>query len=596
MVQNRRSIEIGRKYPPGPGGRKARPVIMCEYAHAMGNSTGNLDEYWELIRATEGLQGGFIWDWIDQGLRKRDPATGRAFWGYGGDFGEAIHDGPFCINGLVFPDRTPHPACAQVKKCYAPLRLSVDWGEPGRTSPLVRVHNCQDSATLGNLKLEWRVEYDGEVAKAGPASPLDARVSPGGFCNVGIEVCPLPAMQPGREAVLTAVVRLASSTCWAKQGHEVAFVQSHLPARLLPPNHPAARPPVPASGAGLRGIGGLRVAEERGLVVVEGAEGLRVEVCGRGGGLVGFSRRGCEVVAGGEGMGMAQHAWRAHTDNDGGGVDTLAGGTAMDQRWGKCSGWQEGTPRIRGAFAFGLWWLRHFGDVSWGLQWTRSGYDRLAPADVVVKHERIAGGRVVITSSYAMVPLEEDGVPHRHGHRQVRIGCLSRYEILPCGEVIVTHETSLSPLAPPPARVGCRLALKGHFSHLEWFGRGPGECYSDRETGCKLGRFACSVAETFVPYINPGACGNRSSVRWAALTATDGSGILISAAVEGQTLHIGAQGHTDKDLHAAKHPHEVARRDEVYVSIDKEHMPCGGNDSWSRAHDPNYMIKPGTHR
>ena len=96
-----------------------RPLIMCEYAHSMGNSTGNLQDYWDVIEKYDILQGGFIWDWVDQGLLETDE-DGEDYYAYGGDYGEpgAPSDGNFCCNGLVGPDRTPHPALDEVKKVY----------------------------------------------------------------------------------------------------------------------------------------------------------------------------------------------------------------------------------------------------------------------------------------------------------------------------------------------------------------------------------------------------------------------------------------------------------------------------------------------
>ena len=96
-----------------------KPLIQCEYAHAMGNSNGNIMDYWEVIDRYEQLQGGFIWDWVDQGLTKYTE-DGTKYWGYGGDFEpEGQHvDGSFCLNGLVFPDRTIHPGIWEVKRAY----------------------------------------------------------------------------------------------------------------------------------------------------------------------------------------------------------------------------------------------------------------------------------------------------------------------------------------------------------------------------------------------------------------------------------------------------------------------------------------------
>ena len=98
---------------------------MCEYAHAMGNSTGNLKDIWDVIEQYPQLQGGCIWDWVDQGIRRDDPA-GRPFYAYGGDFGppDVPSDGNFCCNGIVAPDRTPHPGYYEVKKVYQYVKFN----------------------------------------------------------------------------------------------------------------------------------------------------------------------------------------------------------------------------------------------------------------------------------------------------------------------------------------------------------------------------------------------------------------------------------------------------------------------------------------
>ncbi|URD84092.1 Beta galactosidase small chain [Musa troglodytarum] len=101
-----------------------RPLILCEYSHAMGNSSGNIHKYWEAIDRTFGLQGGFIWDWVDQALLKMD-SDGQKHWAYGGDFGDTPNDLNFCLNGLTWPDRTPHPALHEVKYVYQPIKVAL---------------------------------------------------------------------------------------------------------------------------------------------------------------------------------------------------------------------------------------------------------------------------------------------------------------------------------------------------------------------------------------------------------------------------------------------------------------------------------------
>jgi len=105
-------------------GRGDRPLILCEYAHAMGNSNGGLGDYWDAFEAPLALQGGFLWDGVDQGLAAEDP-HGREYWAYGGDFGDEPNDRNFCINGLVWPDRTPHPAMWEAKALQQPVGVAL---------------------------------------------------------------------------------------------------------------------------------------------------------------------------------------------------------------------------------------------------------------------------------------------------------------------------------------------------------------------------------------------------------------------------------------------------------------------------------------
>jgi beta-galactosidase len=173
------SVENIIAYAQDPA--NTRPLIMCEYAHSMGNSTGNLKEYWDAIENHHGLQGGFIWDWVDQGLVKTD-AQGREYWGYGGDFGDEINDLDFSLNGLVFPDRTPHPALFEYKKVLQPVAVtSIDL-----STGQLEITNKNYFATLqintphpspltphSSLLGSWEILVDGEITHTGTLPALD---------------------------------------------------------------------------------------------------------------------------------------------------------------------------------------------------------------------------------------------------------------------------------------------------------------------------------------------------------------------------------------------------------------------------------------
>lgn len=151
-----------------------RPLIMCEYSHAMGNANGSLADYWRAIEAHHGLQGGFIWDWIDQGIAA-ESADGHAYWKYGGDFGDAPTDYDFCLNGLLFPDQTPKPAMEECRHLFAPVRLYAVNAAQGR----FEVENCFDFTMLDALSARWTLLLNGSQIGCGelslPALAPDAR-------------------------------------------------------------------------------------------------------------------------------------------------------------------------------------------------------------------------------------------------------------------------------------------------------------------------------------------------------------------------------------------------------------------------------------
>ena len=144
-----------------------RPLIMCEYAHSMGNSTGNLQEYWDIIESHDYLQGGLIWDWVDQGLTKYTP-EGEKFWAFGGDYGPPglmPSDGNFLINGLVFPDRTPHPALEEVKKVYQNIKFSASALDMEKGE--IEVFNGFFFTNLNAFQFKWTWLANGEPVLSG---------------------------------------------------------------------------------------------------------------------------------------------------------------------------------------------------------------------------------------------------------------------------------------------------------------------------------------------------------------------------------------------------------------------------------------------
>ncbi len=270
-----------------------RPLIMCEYAHSMGNSTGNLKEYWDAIESHHGLQGGFIWDWIDQGLLKVDD-KGQEYWAYGGDFGDEINDGNFCINGLIWPDRTPHPALYEYKKIVQPVGIkAIDLAKG-----VVQVTNKQYFSDMSAFRGTWELAADGTVIQGGDLPVL--HIAPQGVQQVSLPIR-RPQLAPGAECFLTVRFVLARAAAWAGEGHVVAWEQFQMPFQA----------PAPARISVLE-MPALDLRENDGEIAIVGRE-FSLTFSKQLGLVSSFVFHGTPLLQSGPLLSI----WRAPTDNDG---------------------------------------------------------------------------------------------------------------------------------------------------------------------------------------------------------------------------------------------------------------------------------------
>ncbi|MEU6225509.1 glycoside hydrolase family 2 TIM barrel-domain containing protein [Streptomyces sp. NPDC047042] len=253
---------IGRHLDGGTHKRRQLPFILCEFGHAMGNGPGGIADYQRIFEAHERTQGGFIWEWIDHGVK--DERFGYA---YGGDFGEELHDGNFVCDGLIFPDRTPSPGLLEYKKVIEPVRIEGDG-----TDGTVRVTNAYDFADLSALTFEWSYDVDGTAVESGTlAVPA---LAPGESADVKLPAPPADA-RGGAESQWTVRALLADESAWGERGHQVAWGQVPVAARPSPAVTASAAPAVAdgvitlgpgsfdARTGALRSIGGREVRELR---------------------------------------------------------------------------------------------------------------------------------------------------------------------------------------------------------------------------------------------------------------------------------------------------------------------------------------------
>jgi beta-galactosidase len=203
--------------------KQLRPLIMCEYAHAMGNSTGNLKDVWDVIEKYPQLQGGCIWDWVDQGLLKKNE-KGQPFWAYGGDFGPkgVPSDGNFCCNGLVSPDRTPHPGYYEVKKVYQYVAFTAK----DLNKPTIEVLNKYDFYDLSNTELIWELATNGKVISSGKLPVFTLKPKERSTFEIPLKITQIV---PGTEYYLNVYLKTTSPMNILETGHILASEQFRLP-------------------------------------------------------------------------------------------------------------------------------------------------------------------------------------------------------------------------------------------------------------------------------------------------------------------------------------------------------------------------------
>ncbi|MFC4336356.1 glycoside hydrolase family 2 TIM barrel-domain containing protein [Salininema proteolyticum] len=269
-----------------------KPFLLCEYSHAMGNSSGNLPEYWEVIERYDNLHGGFIWDFVDQAIRLPVPGGEGTFLSYGGDWGEDYPtDEVFCCNGLIAADRALEPEILEVKKVYQAIGVSDRDAGAGR----VLVANKNLFTDLSAYELRWEVLRDGETLEEGA---FDApAVAPGGEAEASVPLSPPAAPEPGAEYHLTVRFALKEDAPWADAGHVVAAEQLALPWSAPSP----ADPDVPALDW-----------EETDAAVTVAGPAFRLVLDKASGTIASYEYEGRALLS----SGPEPNFWRAPLDND----------------------------------------------------------------------------------------------------------------------------------------------------------------------------------------------------------------------------------------------------------------------------------------
>ncbi len=268
-----------------------RPIILCEYAHSMGNSTGNMKKYWDVIYKNDRAIGGYIWDWIDQGILQKDK-NGKEFFAYGGDFGDTPNSGSFCLNGIIAADRTPKPEIYECKKVNQPVVIS----EIDALNGKFEIRNRHHAIDLSAYNLEWTLEENGIVVQKGDLSALNTKPYQTTALSVNFKK---PRLKTGSEYYINIRGKLKEASLWAHKGFIVFQDQFQLQYTDIP------------EGRIMSSKSSLAVSENERSIVLKNKI-LKLEIDKSSGYIHTYKSKGINVIN----APLKLNFWRAETEND----------------------------------------------------------------------------------------------------------------------------------------------------------------------------------------------------------------------------------------------------------------------------------------
>jgi beta-galactosidase len=522
-----------KKWLSLPG--ETRPLILCEYAHAMGNSLGSFDDYWQAFKEYPRLQGGFIWDWVDQGLSKTDE-TGKHYWAYGGDFGDTVNDRQFCINGLLFPDRTAHPSLFEAKYSQQHLRFAIaPIAKKEETTSLAQneytlsIFSDYVFRTTDNEKLVWRLMQNGVAVEQGDVT---LSIAPQSTANIVIK--PSTQFETGAQYHLNIDVELADNCSFAAAGHVMATEQFALANSQSLISTAFTKPSYQPSS---------QLSTQANFSLTENKETISIQVAGltlifdRQTGLIkSWLQDNQSIIA----SPLVDNFYRAPLDNDIGvsEVDNLDP-NAWEARW-----------------------------LNAGIgKWQRSC--RQINADASNEDVRITCVFDYVYESELCAQTQWT------------------YTVNNSGAVKVDIDVRLNEKLPPLPRVGISLAIvKQDNVQVKWLGLGPFENYPDRKSAARIGQFNLSLDAMHTPYIFPTDNGLRSDCQLLEIG---------KLRVQGEFL-FATSPYSQNQLAAAKHTNQLVADDVIHVHIDHQHMGVGGDDSWSPSTHKEYLLEQNRYR
>jgi beta-galactosidase len=566
-----------------------RPIVLSEYSHSMNNSNGNLHLYWRAFRKFERLQGGFIWDMIDQGLRKK-AKDGRSYFGYGGDFGVGQpSDGQFCINGMFSPDRNPHPSVSEIKYLQQPVDIEVSGLENNLslkvttkrmssretsmhcgeviTQIFLKIQNLYSFCTLSHLSWRWRLRcnFCSDILLEHVASSVDSIAT----IDLSPAIKTIRFVEETCNNFFTKLYYLDlegflnKDTTWANHGHVI--VTKQIPLKIMfnddPPLSIRKRVRVREENPPLTVI-----SDESTISVANGNASPFIAIDVSKGEIVSINWDGESILS----RTVKPNFSRAATDNDRGGMELVLEFL--------CLSWATSVFRLL------------FADSRFSYQgnWRRCGISQDLPP------ESTCHGIRILKKLDDIVQIEVLLCVRSKETRKTVIEQVSIYEIYRDGRISIASKVKPIGGIPSLPRIGLSFALNPAFYNIKYFGRGPMENYPDRKSGSHFGWWNTLASEMGYNYIVPSENGSRSDCEQIFFQSNREGGLAVLAD-PGTSFNCSALLHSSEELHHASHTCDLDHRRNgthpIYVNLDHQLMGVGGDDSWSPCVYPEFLVK-----
>ena len=512
------------------------PFHISEYAHSMGNACGNLIDYWDAIESTNFLMGGAIWDWVDQALDKQDPATGKTYWAYGGDFGKdnKPNDGMFCMNGIMRPDLTPKAQYFEVKKVYQNVGVKAIDMKQGQ----IEIFNKNYFEPLKNYQIVWSLYQDGVCVKKN--QPLQGAKNIVGPREKDFYTLPYDyaSLDPKSEYFVTIQFLLGKDMPWAAKG----YVQMEEQLRVKGAD--VAAPSIAAVTKGGKAMKyQLDKAAKRANIT---GENFQVAFDLNTGAIYSLKYGNQEIIK--DGNGPKLDAYRAPTDND--------AGIGYHNAW----------------FKNGLYDLQH---VVKNWTCTANKKDGTYQLDFTVESQGKEGCDV----NYGNRDRDPESCYNFEKNKRaltdadLKFTSRQIYTIYKDGSIEMQSAIGANRSKVILPRIGYSMVLPSELNQYDYYGRGPVNNYNDRKTSQFIGWYHSAVAEQGIMLPKPQAQGNREEVRWCAVTNSQQQGVVF---ISDSTMSASALPWSQQELTLAAHPYQLPKSSGTHLHLDAKVTGLGG--------------------